>query len=328
MNSGGWAATDNVAAQVWTQEVNERTGVVITDQFGDPENAPLYNRTTESLEAELVPVPWQAFPGPIDKKKHLAPEERWAAADAREEQVEYCEWHSEVANGALMRVTFTTEVPEYFEALHRADPEEVLRLYREWVGEHVQPEDLVDGAGDYDRDNPHRQSGGALIHLQGGFNTLDAALKLAAQAMIVRQDEQGQEISDMAELVKCNGLGDPNRNSDPQIAATLNGVASGGARVSLADPIGPFMEKFRIEQMEIDDGSLDLADFWQPERKMGDHVVRASFAAPDGVTPLSSVRLEGEPIRFGSQLAQRVNVALIALVAPAGIDPVRGPCEG
>ncbi len=328
MNASGWSATDDVATAAWTKQVNELTDRVVKDQFGAPQDAPLYNRAKEPLTADLIPVPWQAFPGPIDKKKHLPPETRWFEAEARDEQVEYCEWHSEIANGELIRVTFTTEVPEYFEALHKADPEAVLSLYRQWVGEHVQPDDLVNGAGEYDRDNPHRQSTGVLIHLQGGFNTLEAALALAAQAMIVRHDDQGEEITDMATLVRCNGLGDPDRNSDPQIAATINGAATGGTRVSLADPIGPFMEKIRLEQMEVDDDSLDLADFWQPERTMGEHVVRASFAAPDGVTPLSKVRLEGEPIRFGSQLAQRVNVALAALVSAAGIDPVRGPCEG
>jgi hypothetical protein len=328
MSSNGWTATDDVAAEAWTHEVNRRTDGVIGQEFDDPEDAPLYNRASKSLTAELVPLFWQAFPGTIDKKKHLAPEKRWAEADARIEQVEYCEWHSERnADGELMRVTFTTEVPEYFEALHQADPGAVLSWYHQWVGEDVQPEDLVDEAGEYNRDNPHRRSSEAIVHLQGEFNTLEAALRLAAQAMIVRHDDQGDVISDMAALVKCNGLGDPDRNSDPQIAATLNGAATGGARVSLADPIGPFIEKIRMEQMELDDNSFDLADFWQPERAMGDHVVRASFAAPDRVTPLSRVRLEGEPIRVGSQLAQRVNVGLAALVAAAGIDPVTGPCK-
>jgi hypothetical protein len=329
MSSNGWTPTDDVATEAWTHEVNRQTDGVIGEEFGDSEDAPLYNRASESLPAALVPLFWKAFPGTIDKKRHLAPEERWAEAEARTEQVEYCEWHSERnADGELMRVTFTTEVPEYFEALHPADPDAVLTLYREWVGEDVQPQDLVDDADNYNRDNPHRQSSEAIVHLQGAFNTLEAALRLAAQAMIVRHDDQGDVISDMAALVKCNGLGDPDRNSDPQIAATLNGAAARRARVSLADPIGPFIEKLRMERMELDDNSLDLADFWQPERAMGDHVVRASFAAPDGVTPLSRVRLEGKPIRIGSQLAERVNVGLAALVAAAGIDPVTGPCNG
>jgi len=55
-----------------------------------------------------TPVKWLAFPKNLDNQ-----DDRWAKADKREFQDEYCEWEvTRNSDGELLEVTFTTEVPE------------------------------------------------------------------------------------------------------------------------------------------------------------------------------------------------------------------------
>ena len=75
-------------------------------------------------------------------------------------QEEYCEWHvtRDPDTGRIRRVTFTSEPPEFWQALFGVvpgdgdaiadmtfpgDKELLLRRYRDWVSPDVQPEDLV-----------------------------------------------------------------------------------------------------------------------------------------------------------------------------------------
>jgi hypothetical protein len=81
-------------------------------QFFDP------TATDPGPEVQEPAIAWTAFPATL-LEDATSEEGRWAAADAnRGVQDEYCEWAVERdADGVLTRVTFTTEVPEYFEHL-------------------------------------------------------------------------------------------------------------------------------------------------------------------------------------------------------------------
>jgi hypothetical protein len=307
----------------WSARVGSIVASLAADhpQFFDP------TTTDVGPDVQAPVVAWTAFPATL-LEDATSEDQRWAAADAsRSVQDEYCEWSVERdGEGVITRVTFTTEVPEYFEHLATRDPDRLLAVYHELVGPHVRLEELVLD-GQYRRDNVHNESTeGRLAHLIQGSNNLEAALVLAAQATVLRKDADGEPVTSAMALVRCGKLGEPRRNSDPQIAAAVNDAAATGAEISLQDPVGLYLDQVMIGGMETPDGE-DPAAFWTVERGDAQHAVRASYAVPpERGYRVGDITAGGRPIRFGAQLADRVNVRLTALVRPAGHQPERQPC--
>jgi hypothetical protein len=308
----------------WSKRVGGVVDALARDfpQFFDP------TATDPGPEVQEPAIAWTAFPATL-LEDATSEEQRWAAADAsRLVQDEYCEWAVERdADGVLTRVTFTTEVPEYFEHLAERDPDRLLAAYSELVGPHVRLGDLVVG-GQYRKDNVHnRSTEGRPAHLMQGSNTLGAAVVLAAQATVLRKDANGEPVTSAMALVRCGRLGEPRRNSDPQIAAAVNDAAATGAEISLQDPLGLYIDRLLVGGMETPDDA-DPATFWTIERGDADHAVRASFAVPaERGYRAGDITVQGRPLRFGAQLADRVSIRLTALVRPADHQPVRQPCE-
>jgi hypothetical protein len=79
--------------------------------------------------------------------------------------------------------------------------------------------------------------------------------------------------------------------------------------------------------MTTPDGE-DPATFWTVERGDPEHLLRARYEVPAerGYT-VGDVRIGDRPIRFGAQLADRVQVRLTALAKPGMHQPERRPCE-
>ncbi|MET0764041.1 MAG: hypothetical protein ABWY29_04190 [Blastococcus sp.] len=299
------------------------------------EQTPLFPQFFDPTETDPGPdvmapqIAWNAFPATL-LKRATSQRQRWTQADAsRQVQDEYCEWSVERdADGVITRVTFTTEVPEYFEHLAAQDPDRLVELYRQLTGRDVALDELV-VAGRYRKDNVHnRSTTGRLVHLIQPSNNLRAAIVLAAQATILRRGSDGQPVTAAQELVRCGGLGEPLRNSDPQIAGAVNDAAATGAEISLQDPMGLYIDGLLIGGMATPDGA-DPAEFWTIERGTAQHAVRASYAVPAGRGyRVGDITADGRKILFGAQLADRVSVRLTALVAPAGHRPRRQPCIG
>jgi hypothetical protein len=292
-------------------------------QFFDPRS------TDPGADAMAPAVVWPAFPATLIDGA-TTEEQRWGDADAsRSVQDEYCEWGVERdPDGVITRVTFTTEVPEYFDHLAERDPDRLLATYHELIGPHVKLEELIrDGA--YIRNNVHnRSTEGRPAHLMQTTNTLVAAVVLAAQATVLRHDAAGEPVTTAMALVRCGRLGEPRRNSDPQIAAAVNDAAATGAEISLQDPLGLYLDRFIVGGLRRPDG-LDPAEFWKIERGTPEHAVRASYAVPPELGfRVGDITAGGRPIEFGAQLADRVRVRLTALVRPAGHRPERQPCVG
>jgi hypothetical protein len=219
-------------------------------------------------------------------------------------------------------------VPEYFDHLAERDEDRLLATYHDLVGPHVRAEDLVVG-GAYQRDNVHNSSTrGRPAHLMQQTNTLFAAVVLAAQATVLRRDAFGEPVTSAMALVRCGRLGEPRRNSDPQIAAAVNDAAATGAEVSLQDPFGLYIDRLLVGGLARPDGG-DPAEFWTIERGTPEHTVRANYAVPPGHGfQVGDITADGRPIEFGAQLAERVVVRLTGLVRPADHRPVRQPCRG
>jgi hypothetical protein len=274
------------------------------------------------------PVTWPAFPRSLQVAGGL--EALLEAADERDNQDEYCEWAvTRDDDDVIRRVTFTSETPDYFREVLAHDETAGLQIYSSVAGRPVDATDLVDEIGRFDPENGVNRAGdGTIVHLSQGSNNLFAAVALAGPATVLRHQD-GQLVTDPPTLVACGGLGVPTRSSDPQIASAINRLAARRREVTLADPAGLYLDGFLGAGIEAPDGA-DVSTFWRPDgRGDADHVMRAVFEVPDGHDyRVGDLELAGRKIRFGSQLAQRVQVRLTALSRPGDHDPVPQPCVG
>jgi hypothetical protein len=299
------------------------------DQF-TPDFPQFYNPTVKDTPADLMPsaIVWPAFPARVFREEGPS-EARWDRAEgSRDEQDEYCEWSVERGDDSkITRITFTTEVPEYWEQVAQNDPDLLLEMYQEFVDSRVELDDLFEG-GKYKRRNLWNTSTeGRLAHFVQGSNNLFAAIALVAQATTLRAHEDGTPVIDRQELVVCGGLGNPFRNSDPQIAQIVNDAASSGDEITLSDPVGLYLDGLQSAGMETPDGA-DAAEFWQVERGSPDHAVRASFAVPeDRDYVVSDIEVNGRLITRGAQVADQVRIRIGAVVKPGNHQPVRRHCE-
>lgn len=273
-------------------------------------------------------VTWPAAPGRLLSTR-MIPEQRWAAADAdRNEQDEYCEWSVlRDDSGKIRRVTFTSEVSDYYDHLFDTDQDLLLHLYAKLSGQVVPIEALRDQHGIFVRDNVFNAStDGPIVHLSQRSNNLRAAITLAAEATVLREIN-GELLTHPQTLVRCGNLGDERRHSDPQIGAAVNGLVAGGSDVSLADPPGLYLDSLVAAGLETLDGT-DPHDFWHVERGDSDHAVRASFEVPEELGySVGDITIGGRTMDFGAQLAERVHVRIGALSRPSTTDSVEPrPC--
>jgi hypothetical protein len=307
----------------WSQRVADLFGprAAKFPQFYDPTQ----DDTPE--DAQVASVVWPAFPGDLQGSD----QERFEIADLhRGAQDEYCEWGLEKNEaGDITRVTFTTEVFEYFEHLFATDPAALLALYEELTGEDVQPGDLADGGAYNPRNKWNVLTKGRPVHLVQINNNLEAAIQLAADATILRV-RNGQPVTSKQDLVDCGRFGEPLRNSDPQIASAVNNAAATGAEITFHDPVGLYIDGLTTGGMETPDGE-DPSRFWKIERGDEGHAVRASYEVPAHENRgyvVGNITSNGQPIKRAGQLAFRVRVRLDAVVKPAHHAPQPQPCRG
>ncbi len=272
-------------------------------------------------------IGWSAAPARL---AGLPDVDRWRQADAsRDEQDEYCEWVvARDPDGRLRSVTFSTEVPDYWERVAEEDPALLLDLYHQQVSPDVVLDDLLDADGSYARRNRWNDvATTGIAHLCQPTNTLLAAIQIAAESTIQRRRRDGTRVEDRQELVACGRLGDPRRNSDPQIADIINDAVQTGLGVTLADPVGLYLDGLQSAGLRTPDGA-DALEFWTPLRGEPGHVVRARFEVPpDRGYTLADITLFGVPLTFGAQVADKVRVRLDAVLAPVGVAPESRPCE-
>jgi len=293
-------------------------------QFVDP------TLTEIGGDAALKTVRWPAFPATL-LLDASSERQRWQRADSsRALQDEYCEWSVvRTDDGRVRRVVFTSEVPEYWEYLFYADPDLLLSVYSKLYGRDVSREEISRN-GRYVRANPlNRSTDGDIAHLIQDSNSLGAAVVLAATATILRRDGAGAPVTNQQELVRCGQLGEPNRNSDPQIAAAVNDLCAQGAQITLEDPPGLYIEGLLTAEMETPDGS-DPASFWTIERGTPERTLRASYEVPaEAGFVVGDIEIAGRAIEYGAQLADNVQVKITAVASAFGSQsPEREPCVG
>jgi hypothetical protein len=151
-----------------------------------------------------------------------------------------------------------------------------------------------------------------ILHLTHPANTLRGEFRVAGGASVRRQDGDGQPVVDPEQLVCCSGFGDPNRSSDPTIGAAVNTLARAGLSVSLADPVGLYISELALDGFSGPAGE-EVTAAWQVDRGSREErrILRARFEVPAelGFT-VDQVLLDGDPIRYGGQIADRLQMVL------------------
>jgi hypothetical protein len=309
------------------------------------------------------PITWNAFPKQLlrefgrdvafdlaDRLWHIeqfgapstAPDAPEAGSSALyRPQEEYCEWlvKRNPDTNKIDRVTFTSEPPEFWQALagvvpasnglvdqhFPSDPERLLQLYRELVDPRVQTDDLIptqdlkDGSGkvwapkgQYNIYNKWNTTHG-IAHLNSPPNSLVAEIVLGSDASLIYLNTAGKTLVEPEALICYGNYGGANRNSDPTIGSTVNAIARLGAFVTLRNPVGLYMDH------------IDLSGWEAPDGKGVDNCVRIVRGTPEMIERMvvevpsgrgfsvGDIMINGAPIRYGGQIAECITVKLVGV---------------
>lgn len=309
--------------------------VALNESIPHSDRAWIFNPlTVGTVNIAVVDIRWNAFPKRLLDSfgTKLA---TWREGDrTRGRQEEYCEWevvHDPVTM-TVVRVTFTTEVPEYFEFLMKEDKSKLLNLYHQFVSDQVKLDDLLieDSYNPRNKWNMPELQGkrGVLMHMGFGPNTLGAAINLSAEATWPSVDDNGNLITDEQGLIDCRGYGARERHSDPHIGAQVNSLTRAGNEISFAGPTGLYIDSVDLSGFEIP-GNVDAKDLMRVVRGDRDHMMRIVFEAPSGSDfKLGDVKIDGNNIRFGSQIAEKLTIRVRAIARRVDSPPPRINCSG
>jgi hypothetical protein len=189
-------------------------------------------------------------------------------------------------------------------------------------------------------------SGGAM-HLTSTPNTVQTEIALGAGASVLRQVGNG----DPQALICCGQYGQNFRHSDPHIGQVDNIVVSEGNLIALTDPIALYMQMPDLSGYELpDDPKLppdaQPSDCWHVLRGVetmtdpvtgqpypGNMLLHCVFQLPlawieAGVSfAVGDIRINGEPIAWGSQIVETLGMGTFARPIPAP-TPQEQPCVG
>jgi hypothetical protein len=312
---------DEAGRDAWSKRISK----LIDDNIRDFDTPQFFNPTRDAPGADAAEkkIDWTAFPKVVTNNSGGSDVRRWTTADRDrfDAQDEYCEWHVE-RNGAgkVVRVTFTSEGPEYWDFLAANFPDKLVQLYRELVDPAVVLADLLDGNGDYDPVNKWNDPGrgGKIAHLGHGNNTLSAFVNIGARATIIRRRPDGSIMTGETELIDCGRYGGRDRHSDPHIGGEVNSLARAHARITMANPVGLSMDGLFPVGWETPDGS-DPKDYWTVVRGTAAHQMRTVYEVPAAKGfVVGDIKINGREITFGGQIADFIRVKLVGLAHEFG----------
>lgn len=292
-----------------------------------------FNPMTQPPEADAVEkdIDWKAFPRLIELDA-ASDEERWEIADgSRDVQDEYCEWSvtRDQPGGKITRVTFTSEAPEYWQFLAAVNFPLVVKLYQTHVNPSVKAADLVDSQGQYNpRNRWNSTTTRGAMHLIQAANSLGAEIELAAGSSNVRS-RGGALLTEERELIKCGRYGEIERHSDPHIGSVVNELSRMNAAVTLANPVGLCIGGLSTAGWKTPDDSNPL-DFWTITRGRPEKALRAVYEVPENLGyKVGDITINGQDIRFGSQIADFIRIKLTGLATNFGnvTPPVITGCK-
>lgn len=298
----------------WSNWISGQIGGTTT---GNPAGA-FYDPTATNVNvAASKSLVWQGFPR--DTQLPGNRDDRTAAyvlADSdpanRSEQNEYFEWQVERnAAGKIRKVTFVTELPEYYEELWKVDPAAVVNIYRTLVSPAVAQADLGT-PGSYNRRNRWNTTDG-IVHYIQSINNLGAAIGLAKQSVTSSPPFNDNFDASPALASQTTAV-------DPRVSLDVHMLTRKGFYVSLAEPIGFYMVGWNDSGITRPDGR-PAGNYWRIVRGVPGMVMRLEYKVPSGLGfVVGDLRLGGRRIRYGGQLAEQITVSI---TGTAGM-PARG----
>lgn len=295
----------------------QRSGLLSGSGFATLE---AFAQVAPGTAAAQTAIGWDAYP-----LSHG--DETDADIDARRFtlQDEYVEWQVERgAGGAVARITFTTEFPEYYQALaavgQAAVVDGIKALYpaaaptaAELFGP-AAPAQLADPvfrAGAFGarlRSNPWNNGAKGILCLGQPANTLGALFGLVDQCAIPRPLVPVGSVCGGGFCVR-------DRDSDPKVCAAAQAVVRAGDAVTLADPVGVVINQLGGVWTK---GGAPVADvnadptIWTVSRNGR----RAVLTVTPGLT------VDGGPVVSGAQVARLLGVTAAVLSVPDSALPV------
>src|SRR5262249_29707719 len=174
------------------------------------------------------------------------------------------------------------------------------------VSPDVKAADLI-SHGQYNPLNVWNTLRGAL-HLIQPNNSLGAEIRIAADATILRKNDDGSFKTDAQDLITCARYGEPGRASDPHIGDLVNGLARDGYAISLKDPVGLYMSRPGLAGFATPDGEQVTQDWFKVTRGSEDYILHGVFAAPQGSQFVAGdVLIGGVPLVYGGQVAKVID---------------------
>jgi hypothetical protein len=215
-------------------------------------------------QGKVVTVEWRAFPVTAGAPAEQIDRNRFRFQD------EYVEWRAETSNNALARVTFTTEFPEYFEALAQSGAaalkDEIGRLIagaaptdQELFGPGFNPAAATPRTRaqrfrDNLDQNPWNNGERGILCLTQQFNTMGALFNLLGHCGVPRTDIGTSEV--------CGAVGNfcgDGRNSDPSVCAAAQNLARAKQSFCLEDPCGIYILRLDNSQVwQVDGQTVDI----------------------------------------------------------------------
>jgi hypothetical protein len=263
-------------------------------------------------------VEWAAFPRSAVATNSDIDAKRFKFQD------EYVEWAVEKVGGRIQRVIFTTEFLAYYESLARVGPGELIAAVKAVIpsaqptvpelfgpgfdASKAAPNARVGRFRSFAQQNPWVNGQKGIICLAHGSSTLGALFRLVDVAAIPNTAVPASAIC--GQLV---GNCVPGRNSDPNIAAAVQGLARNDQSLTLADPTGieiaSLVGVWRQGEQIIDINAGGANSVWTVTRggKRGELTVH------------SDLLLDDAPITSGAQVAAALRVKSTVITA-ANLD--------
>lgn len=269
-------------------------------------------------------------------------------------QDEYCEWSvTRDTNGDIIAVNFTHENPEYWFHMWKVSQDMVVSLYQEILNNpNVQKEDLylLDENGNpvivretglpaynpinkWNSGSSATAEGGGAVHLTSPPNSLGAEIYLGAAATILRVVGD-KVITDANTLICAAQYGQIYRNSDPRIGQNVNAlVYNKKLKISLTNPIALYGQVPDFTQFAMPDSAegYTIEDCYKIIRGTATNpgtdfypfnmILHSRFEVPAGAQfKLSDIKVQGQPLKWGSQIADVFKVQLAGTGIPGGSD--------
>ncbi|MDQ3982990.1 MAG: hypothetical protein M3271_09970 [Actinomycetota bacterium] len=282
-------------------------------------------------------------------------------------QEEYVEWRVvRGPDRRARRIEMTTELAAYWEILAGYEPQKAVEIVSGFAGHAVDPRELY-GCSDPDTlDDEQRRAAfrKAMVGNRGGLrpiapynggekaiccmvqetNTLRGIVRLAAgsaRPRAVVDAHSGEErVMSGSEVIAApdTDFAEDCRNSDPVIVERLVRFASEGRLIALDDPVGVYIVDVAYRQLLQPDGSEVPREWFTFGRGIGPDEApdkrpryqRLTFEVPEGagftVADVTQ-RTTGQPIGYGAQIAELVQVAIYFRTSPAAARPPRVELE-